>query len=220
MRLGAFQRLIGVHALLDAFHHLAQIHEFIANDLVILVQSYAGAVPLGHFQIARAFGLGGEHGADLRTQTLSQILQRCADRQAALGKGRLAAAVHDLQKQFPHGGVDGVADQIGVQCLQNGLADQNFAGHGGGVGHAGTADGLYQRFFNDAVLHVQGQLAGTLLGRAPANTVGQTADVLDLLGLNPFALLRDGGGAVIRALGHRAHMLHFGGIDHILSPFA
>ena len=94
------------------------------------------------------------------------------------------------------------------------LPMQDLSGHGGGVGHAGAADGLHQRLLDDALLHVQGQLAGALLRSAPADAVGQTADVLDLLGLNPLAFFRDGGRSVIRALGHRAHTLYFAGIDH------
>jgi hypothetical protein len=44
--------------------------------------------------------------------------------------------------------------------------------------------------------------------------VGETADVGDLLGLNPLALFGDGSGAVIGALGHGAHMLYFCTINH------
>ena len=76
-------------------------------------------------------------------------------------------------------------------------------GHSGGMGHAGAADGLHQGFLNDAVLHVQGQLAGALLGSAPADAMGKAGDVGDLLGLDPLALLGDGGGAVISALWRR-----------------
>ncbi len=97
---------------------------------------------------------------------------------------------------------------------------QDLAGHGGGVGHAGAAQSLHQGLLDDAVLDVQGQLAGALLGSAPADTVGEAADVLDLLGLDPLTLLGDGGGAVICALGNGAHVLYFGGINHeILLPF-
>ena len=64
-------------------------------------------------------------------------------------------------------------------------------GHGRGVGHAGAAEGLHQRFLDDAVLDVQGQLAGALLRRAPADAVGKAADVLDFLRLHPLALFGD-----------------------------
>ena len=83
------------------------------------------------------------------------------------------------------------------------------------MGHAGAAQGLHQGLLDDAVLHVQGQLAGALLGGAPAHTVGQTGDVLDLLGLDPFALFGDGSGTMVRALGNGAHILHFGRVDHV-----
>lgn len=80
--------------------------------------------------------------------------------------------------------------------------------------HAGAADGFHQRFFDDAALDVQRQLAAALLRRAPANAVGQTGDVLDLLGLNPFALFRDGRRAVVRALGDTDHFFNFLGVLH------
>ena len=135
-------------------------------------------------------------------------------------QARLAAAVDDLQEQLPHSGVDGVAHQIGVQCLQKGLADEDLRCHSGGVGHTGAADGLHQRLLDDALLHVQGQFAGALLRSTPADAVGQTADILDFLGLNPLSFFRDGGRSVIRALGHRAHTLYFAGIDHCPLSFS
>ena len=134
--------------------------------------------------------------------------------QAVVGERGLGAAVDDLQEQLPHGGVDGVAHQVGVQRLQNGLAGQDLAGHGGGVGHAGAADGLHQRFLNDALLHVQGQLAGALLGRAPADAVGQAGDVRDLLRLYPLALFGDRRGAMVGALGDADHFFYFLGVLH------
>ena len=44
------------------------------------------------------------------------------------------------------------------------------------MGHSGTADRLDQSFLDDTVFYVQAQLAGALLGGAPADTVGQTGD--------------------------------------------
>ena len=87
------------------------------------------------------------------------------------------------------------------------------------MGHAGAADGLHQSFLNDALLDVQGQLAGTLLGSAPADTMGKAADVLDLLGLNPLALFGNGSGAVVGALSHGAHILYFCTVNHGNFPF-
>ena len=202
-------------ALLDEVHHLAQVDKLIADDLVVLVQGHAGAVALGHLQIAGTLRLGGEHGAHLAAQALAQVLQGSAHGQAALGEGGLGAAVDDLQEQLPHGGVDGVAHQVGVQRLQDGLADEDLGGHGGGVGHAGAAQGLHQSLFDDAVLDVQGQLAGALLGSAPAHAVGKAADVADFLGLDPLALLGNGSRTVICALGNGTHMLNFGRVNHM-----
>ena len=62
------------------------------------------------------------------------------------------------------------------------------------------------------------QLAGALLRRAPAHTVGIARDVLDFLRLNPLSLFRDGRGAVVRALGDADHVFHFFGILHFGFP--
>ena len=75
--------------------------------------------------------------------------------------------------------------------------------------HAGAADGLDESFLDDAVLHVEGELAGALLRRAPAHTVRQTRYVLDLLGYNPLALFGDRCGFVICTLLNATHLLHF-----------
>ena len=103
------------------------------------------------------------------------------DGQAVLTEGGLGAAVGQLLKDLPHCHIDGVADEVGVQGLQQGLAGQDLAGHGSGMGHAAAADGLYQRLLNDAILDIQGQLAGALLRRAPANAVGKAGDIADLV---------------------------------------
>ena len=87
------------------------------------------------------------------------------------------------------------------------------------MGHAGAADGLHQSFLNDALLDVQGQLAGTLLGSTPADTMGKAADVLDLLGLNPLALFGNGSGAMVGTLSHGAHILYFCTVNHGKFPF-
>ena len=68
---------------------------------------------------------------------------------------------------------------------------------------------LDEGLLDDALLDVERQLAGTLLRGAPAHTVREAGDVGDLLGLDPLALLGDGCGAVVRALGDGAHVLHF-----------
>ena len=59
-------------------------------------------------------------------RTLAQVFQACADGQAVLGESGLAAAVDDLQEQLAHCHVDGVADQVGVQSFQDGLAGAGF----------------------------------------------------------------------------------------------
>ncbi len=151
-------------------------------------------------------------------QTLAQILQAGADVQTVVGERGLGAAVYDLQEQLAHGGVDGVADQVGIQRLKDGLARQNFAGHRGGMGHAGAAERFHQRLFDDAVLDVQAQLARALLRRAPADTVGIAGDVGDFLRLYPLALFRNGRRSVVRALGDADHVFHLLRILHFGFP--
>ena len=97
----------------------------------------------------------------------------------------------------------------GKTILEDGLTGKDLGSHGGGVRHAGAADGFDQRLLDDAVLDVQRELAGALLGGAPTHAVGEAGDVGDLLGLDPLALLGDGRGAVVCALGDRAHVFHF-----------
>ncbi len=119
---------------------------------------------------------------------------RPAPRAGRLRKGGLGAAVDDLEEEFAHGGIDGIADQIGVEGLEDGLAGQGSLPPWRPSGHARAADHLDQGLLDDAVLDVEGQFAGALLGRAPADPVGQTGDVLDFLGLGPPAFLGMGAG--------------------------
>ena len=103
--------------------------------------------------------------------------------------------------------------------FENRLAGQNLSGHGGGMGHAGAADRLHQRFLDDAVLDVQRELAGSLLGSAPAHAVGQTGNVGHFLDLRPSAFLRNRRRAVIRPLGDHAHLFNFVGMHRELRSF-
>ncbi len=79
---------------------------------------------------------------------------------------------------------------------------------------------LDQGLLDDAVLDVEGQLAGALLRRAPADAVRQAGDVLDFLGLHPFALFGDGRGTVVGSLRHADHFFNFAGILHGSSSFS
>jgi hypothetical protein len=88
------------------------------------------------------------------------------------------------------------------------------------VGHTGTTDGFHQSFLDDAFFDVEGQFAGTLLGGAPAHTVGQTGNVGDFLGFSPLSFLRDRGGTVFRTLGHADHLLDFVTQIHRVFSFA
>ena len=188
--------------------------EFVTDDGVFFIQREAGDVAFGQFQIAGALRSGAVGGTGHGAQTLAQVFQAGADRQTAFGEGCLGAAVDDLQEQFAHGGVDSVTDEVGVQRFEDGLLRQDLCGHGGGVSHAGAADGFHQSFLNDTVFNIEGQFAGALLRSAPADTMGQTADILDFLRLNPFSFFRDRGRAMVRAFLDAAHILDFGCIDH------
>ena len=57
-------------------------------------------------------------------------------------------------------------------------------------------------FLDDAVLDVQGQLAGALLRSTPATTMGQARNVFDLLDCTHLPSLGNGAVAVMRALLH------------------
>ena len=217
--LGLFERFVRIDTLFDEVHHLAEVDELVADDLVFLVERDAGAVALGHLEVTGTLFGGGEHRADLGAKALAEILEGRADSKAVLREGGLGAAVDDLQEQLAHGGVDGVANKVGVQRFENGLADQDLGSHGSRMGHARAADGLDQSLLNDALLDVERQLAGALLGRAPADAVGEAGNIGDLLGLDPLALFGDRGRTVICALRNGAHMLHFGRVNHNDLPF-
>ena len=100
-----------------------------------------------------------------------------------------------------------------------GAGMEDLGSHCRGVSHTGAAQGLYQSFFDDAFLDIQGQLAGTLLRCAPAHTVGETADVLNLLCLDPLALFGNGSRTVVSTLTNGAHMLYFCAVNHCKNPF-
>ena len=204
---GAVDGVLGVGASLDGVSELAEVQELEADDLVVLVQGKTGDVALGELEVTGALGGGAVGGAHHGAQTLAEVVEASADGQAVLGEGGLGAAVNDLQEELAHGDVDGVADEVGVQSLKNGLLREDLGGHGGGVGHARTADGLDKGLLDDALLDVEAQLAGTLLRGAPAHTVGVAGDVLKLLGLYPCTLFGDRRRTVVCTLGHGAHTL-------------
>ena len=68
---------------------------------------------------------------------------------------------------------------------------------------------FYESFFDNAVLYVECQLAGALLRSAPADTMCQTADVLNLFCLNPLAFFWNGGRTMVGTFGHATHVLYF-----------
>ena len=138
-----------------------------------------------------------------------------ADGQTALGESGLGAAVHDLEEELAHRRVDGVADEVGVESLQQGLAREDFRCHGGGVGHTRATEGLDEGFLDDAVLDIEGQFAASLLRGAPADTVGKAGDVLDFFCMHPLSFLRNRGVGVVGAFCNAAHLLHFFCVNHM-----
>ena len=206
--------LIGVYAFLDVLHHRAHLDVLVADDFVVFVEGELGDVAFCKLKVAGAFGEGAVEGARLRAEAFAEVFKAGADGQTAFGVGTLGAAIDDLEEEFAHGGVDGVAHQVGVEGLKHGLAGENLRSHSSGVGHARAADGFDEGFLDDALLHVERQLAGTLLRRTPTHAVGETGDVLNLGGCCPSPLLRDGCGAVIAALLDATHMFNFCRVLH------
>jgi len=213
---GAVDGLLGIGALLEGIGELAEVEELKADDLVLVVKGEMGDVALGELEVTGALGGGAVHGAHHGAQALAEVIQAGADGQAVLGEGRLGAAVDDLEEELPHGDVDGITDEVGVEGLEDGLLGEDLGGHGGGVRHARAADGLDEALLDNALLDVEAELAGALLRRTPADTMGVAGDVRDLFRLNPLALFGNGCRSVVCALGDGAHLLHFCGILHLL----
>ncbi len=195
------------------------MYEFVAAHLVVLVEEHASDVTLGQLQIARTFLFGAIERASLRNQTFAQVLETSTNHQATFTEGRLRATVDNLQEQFAHSRVNGIANQVGVQSFENGFAWQNFASHGSRVSHARAADGLNQSLLNHTLFHIQRQFASTLLRSAPTDTMRQTRDVFNLLGFHPFSLFRNGRWPVIWAFGNTTHVFHFLRINHKFKKF-
>ncbi|EKD36154.1 MAG: hypothetical protein ACD_75C01614G0002 [uncultured bacterium] len=82
------------------------------------------------------------------------------------------------------------------------------------MGHSGAADGLDQGLLNDAVFHVEGELAGALLRRTPAYAMCEAANIPHLFGLCPCAFLGDRGRTVVGPLSHPAHFHDFSRVEH------
>ena len=80
--------------------------------------------------------------------------------------------------------------------------------------HAGTADSFDQGFLDDAVFYIEGEFASALLRGAPANAMGEPADISYLSGLSPCTFLWDRGRTMICPLSHAAHFLNFRRVLH------
>ena len=77
------------------------------------------------------------------------------------------------------------------------------------MGHAGTSYRLDKSLLDNAVFDVERKLTSTLLGSAPADTVGITGNVGYLLCFNPLALFGNGSRSVMGTLCDYAHIFDF-----------
>ena len=84
---------VGVHALLDHFHHRPHAHKLVADDFTVFIQGKLGNVAFSHFQIAGALGAGAVQGADLGAKPLAEVFKTGADGKASFREGALGAAV-------------------------------------------------------------------------------------------------------------------------------
>jgi hypothetical protein len=185
------------------------VNELIADDFAFFVEGDLGNVAFRHFQIANAFGVGGVHGTNLRTETFTEVFETCADGQTVIRESRLRTTVNDLEEQLAHSGVDSVANEVGVERFKNGLAGKYLCCHSCGVSHTGATDSFYESLLDYAVLNVKGEFASALLRCAPAYTVCKSGDIGNFLCLYPFAFFGNGSGTVVRTLGNYTHMLDF-----------
>ena len=103
----------------DILHHLAQLDELIADDLIVGIQSQLVDVALGQLQVTDALFLGGEDGAGHGAQALAQVIQTCADGQTVLRESGLAAAVDNLHWLIltDSGGIQEEAPSLGKPVL-------------------------------------------------------------------------------------------------------
>src|SRR5699024_3224824 len=125
----------------DSVHHLSEMYELVADNFVVFIETEREDIALCPFEVTYALLHRLEDGADLRTQSLTEVLERRADRESALGERGLAAAVRELLEDFAHCDVDRVADKVGVERFEQSLALKNLGCHCGRVGHARAAAG-------------------------------------------------------------------------------
>gem|GEM_PF-4729778 len=59
------QRHVGILALFDGGHHLAETYEFVPDDLILFVQRKTADIPFGEFQITGTLRLGAVGGTGL-----------------------------------------------------------------------------------------------------------------------------------------------------------
>ena len=120
------ESLVSGYALLDSVHELAHVNELVAAYLVVLVEIHLGDVTLGELEVTGALNLGTIESTSLRDKALAEVLEASTNHETTLREGRLGATVDDLEEELAHGGIDGVAYEVGIESLEDGLAGQNL----------------------------------------------------------------------------------------------
>ena len=211
--------IVGRHALADCFHHLTELYEFITDYLIVVIKSELGNIAFSKIKIPCTLLLGGVGGTNHTAKTFTEILKTCTDCKTVIGESTLASSIDDLKEELPHCGIDSVANEVGIESLKYGLAGKDLGSHCCGMSHTAAAYGLNKSFLDDTVLNVKGELASSLLRCAPADTMGETAYIGDLLGIYLFAFFGYGRGLMICALAYTAHIFNFLRVFHLCYSF-
>ena len=77
------------HALLDEVGHLSEGNKFVADNLVVLVESQSFYITISHFEVTNALSLCTVHSTNLGTSALTEVFKTCADVKTAFGESRL-----------------------------------------------------------------------------------------------------------------------------------
>jgi hypothetical protein len=119
-------------------------------------------------------------------------------------------------ENFPHRGVDRIADKVGIQRFQNGFVRQNLGSHCGRVGHAGATETF------DECLSMIPSLTFRVNLHVPCCGAHQpTPWVRPLISLISFTMVHLPSCGIgrdrFRAFGNYAHLFNFMSVFHKLS---
>ena len=107
------------------------MNKFVADNLVVFVEVHLGDVAFGELEVAGAFQLRAVERTHLADEALAEVFKTGTNNEAAFRESALRTSVNDLKEEFTHSGVDGIANEVCVERLEDGLAREDFAGHGG-----------------------------------------------------------------------------------------